>query len=347
MKTIDLRSDTVTLPTPAMRKAMAEADLGDDVFGEDPTTIRLERMAAERVGQEAALLVPSGTMANLVCVLTHCARGDEAILGDQCHTFVYEAGGIAALGGVHPHPVSNQPDGTLSLQAIEGAIRPADDHFPRSRLVCLENTHNRCGGRVLRPGYMAEVVDLAHRHGLKVHLDGARVFNAAVALGVDVRDLTAAVDSVGFCLSKGLAGPVGSLVCGPREFVARARRVRKMVGGGMRECGVIAAAGIVALEHMVDRLAEDHALARRLAQGIAQIQGLFVEPETVETNLVYFEVKDGPLTAQELAARLEARGVRVLAVGPRRIRVVTHHGIQAGDIDEALDRLRSCWPDPR
>jgi len=194
---------------------------------------------------------------------------------------------------------------------------------------------------------MAEGVDLAHRHGLKVHLDGARVFNAAVALGVDVRDLTAAVDSVGFCLSKGLAGPVGSLVCGPREFVARARRVRKMVGGGMRQCGVIAAAGIVALEHMVDRLAEDHALARRLAQGIAQIQGLFVEPETVETNLVYFEVKDGPLTAQELAARLEARGVRVLAVGPRRIRVVTHHGIQAGDIDEALDRLRSCWPDPR
>ena len=267
MTIIDLRSDTVTLPTPAMRQAMAEAELGDDVFGEDPTTIRLEQMAAERVGQEAAMLVPSGTMANLVCVLTHCGRGDEAILGDQCHTFVYEVGGIAALGGVHPHPVPNQPDGTLRLEDIERAIRSDNVHFPRSRLICLENTHNQCGGRVLRPGYMAEVVDLAHRRGLKVHLDGARVFNAAVALGVDVRELTAGMDSVSFCLSKGLSGPVGSLVCGPKEFVGQARRVRKMLGGGMRQCGVIAAAGIVALEQMVDRLAEDHALAQQARTG--------------------------------------------------------------------------------
>jgi len=344
--TIDLRSDTVTLPTPAMRRAMAEAEVGDDVFGEDPTTLRLEQMAADRVGQEAAMLVPSGTMANLVCVLTHCGRGDEAILGDQCHSFVYEAGGIAALGSVHPHPIANQPDGTLRLEDIEHAIRPGNVHFPRSRLICLENTHNQCGGRVLRPDYMAGVVDLARRRGLKVHLDGARVFNAAAALGVDVRVLTSAMDSVSFCLSKGLCAPVGSLVCGPKDFVAQARRIRKMLGGGMRQCGVLAAAGIVALEQMVDRLPEDHAHARRLAQGIAQVPGLYVDPGTVETNLVFFEVTAQSMTAQELVTGLDRQGVKVLAVGPRRLRAVTHHGIEAGDIDQALDAIRAAIRSP-
>lgn len=346
MTTIDLRSDTVTLPTPAMRRAMAEAEVGDDVFGEDPTTLRLEQMAADRVGQEAAMLVPSGTMANLVCVLTHCGRGDEAILGDQCHSFVYEAGGIAALGSVHPHPIANQPDGTLRLEDIEHAIRPGNVHFPRSRLICLENTHNQCGGRVLRPDYMAGVVDLARRRGLKVHLDGARVFNAAAALGVDVRVLTSAMDSVSFCLSKGLCAPVGSLVCGPKDFVAQARRIRKMLGGGMRQCGVLAAAGIVALEQMVDRLPEDHAHARRLAQGIAQVPGLYVDPGTVETNLVFFEVTAQSMTAQELVTGLDRQGVKVLAVGPRRLRAVTHHGIEAGDIDQALDAIRAAIRSP-
>jgi threonine aldolase len=340
MTTIDLRSDTVTLPTPAMRRAMAEAELGDDVFGEDPTTLRLERMAADRVGQEAALLVPSGTLANLVCVLTHCARGDEAILGDQCHTFVYEAGGIAALGGVHPHPITNQADGTLRLQDIERAIRPDNVHFPISRLICLENTHNQCGGRVLSPAYTADVKDLARRHGLKVHLDGARVFNAAVALGVDVRDLTAGLDSVSFCLSKGLSAPVGSLVCGSKDFVARARRTRKILGGGMRQCGVIAAAGIVALDQMVERLAQDHAHARTLAQGIARVPGLSVDPASVDTNLVFFEVTAESMSAQELATSLGRSGVKILALGPRRLRAVTHHGVEAEDIDRALDAIR-------
>ena len=342
MTTIDLRSDTVTVPTPAMRQAMAEAEVGDDVFGEDPTTLCLERRAAECMGQEAALLVASGTMANLVCILTHCGRGDEAILGDQCHSFVYEAGGIAALGGVHPHPVANQPDGTLRLEDIERAIRPDNVHFPRSRLICLENTHNQCGGRVLRPDYMAGVVALASARGLKVHLDGARVFNAAAALGVEARVLTRGVDSVSFCLSKGLCAPVGSLVCGPKGFIAQARRIRKMLGGGMRQCGVLAAAGIVALEQMVDRLPEDHAHARRLAQGIARVPGLHVDPGTVETNLVFFEVTAQSMTAQEVAAGLDRRGVKVLAVGPRRLRAVTHQGIEAGDIDQALDTIRAA-----
>jgi threonine aldolase len=341
MTTIDLRSDTVTLPTPAMRKAMAEAELGDDVFGEDPTTIRLERMAAERVGHEAALLVPSGTMANLVSVLTHCGRGDEAILGDQCHTFIYEAGGIAALGGVHPHPIANQPDGTLRLEDIESAIRSDNVHFPRSRLVCLENTHNQCGGRVLSPAYVAEVVSLAHRRGLKVHMDGARVFNAAVALGVDVVELTRPLDSVSFCLSKGLCAPVGSLICGPTDFISQARRIRKVVGGGMRQCGVIAAAGVVALEQMVDRLLEDHVHARRLAEGIAETPGLSVDPTTVDTNIVFFEVTDPSVTPQALVAGLSRRAVKILALGGRRCRLVTHHGIGLADVGRALDAIRA------
>jgi threonine aldolase len=345
MTTIDLRSDTVTLPTPAMRKAMAEAELGDDVFGEDPTTIQLERMAAERMGHEAAMLVPSGTMANLVSVLTHCGRGDEAILGDQCHSFIYEAGGIAALGGVHPRPVANQPDGTLRLEDIESAIRPDNVHFPRSRLVCLENTHNQCGGRVLRPGYVAEVVGLAHGRGLKVHMDGARVFNAAVALAVDVRELTRPLDSVSFCLSKGLCGPVGSLVCGTRDFISQARRTRKVVGGGMRQCGVIAAAGIVALEQMVDRLAEDHATARALARGIAGIPGLSVDPSVVDTNIVFFEVTRGSADAQGLVAGLGRRAVKILSVSSRRCRAVTHHGVGPAEIKTALEAIRATMAD--
>ncbi len=238
MKTIDLRSDTVTLPTAAMREAICSAELGDDVFGEDPTTIRLEKMAAERMGKEAAMLVASGTMGNLVCVLSHCGRGDEVILGDQSHTFVYEAGGISALGGIHTHTLVNRPDGTLRLEDIKAAIRADNVHFPRTRLICLENTHNRCGGAVLTPGYMQQVASLAHSQGLLLHLDGARIFNAAVALEVDVKELTRHVDSVSFCLSKGLSAPVGSVICGSAEFIAEARRNRKAVGGGMRQCGI-------------------------------------------------------------------------------------------------------------
>jgi len=340
MKIVDLRSDTVTLPTPAMREAIYRAEVGDDVFGEDPTVNRLEAMAAERMGKEAALYVASGTMGNLVSLLAHCGRGDEFIVGHLAHTFLYEAGGSAALGGIHPRTVPNQPDGTLDLADIEAAIRPENVHFPRSRLICLENTHNRCGGAVLTPEYTKAVCELAHRHGLAVHLDGARIFNAAVALGVDVKELVEDVDSVQFCLSKGLSAPVGSLICGDEKFIYEARRNRKIVGGGMRQAGIIAAAGIVALEQMVDRLVEDHANARRLAEGLAEIPGLAIDLDRVQTNIVIFELVSERLTPAELQARLDERGVKLLAIEGRRLRAVTHYGIEAEDIDVALGVIR-------
>ena len=335
MRLVDLRSDTITKPTPAMRRAMAEAEVGDDVFGEDPTINRLEEIAAERLGKEAGLFVASGTMGNLVSLLAQCGRGDEVILGDQAHTFYYEQGGIAALGGIHPRPLPNQLDGTLDLDQIEAAIRPDNIHFPRTRLIALENTHNRCFGSPLSVEYMRAVGTLARRHGLKVHVDGARLFNAAVALGVEARELVADADSVTFCLSKGLAAPVGSVVCGTREFIAEARRVRKVVGGGMRQAGILAAAGIVALTEMVDRLAEDHVNARRLAEGLADITGISIELERVKTNIIYFTVTNG-MSASELAKRLEAEGVRVLPVGPRQLRAVTNYHVTAEDIEYAL-----------
>jgi len=339
MKIIDLRSDTVTLPTPAMREAIYRAELGDDVFGEDPTVNRLEKMAAERVGKEAALFVASGTMGNLVCVLTHCARGEEAILGNQSHTFLYEAGGMSALGGIHPHTIRNQTDGTMRLEDIKAAIRDDSAHFPRTRLICLENTHNRCYGAALTPEYTDAVVTMAKKRGLLVHLDGARVFNAAVALGIDVRKLTRSVDSLSFCLSKGLSAPVGSVVCGSSEFIAEARRTRKVLGGGMRQAGIIAAAGIVALQQMVDRIAEDHKNARRLAEGIARIHGLSIDPERVQTNIIYFEVATDRLTADKLVTELSKRGIKILCVGPSRLRMVTHYGISSEDVDLALAAL--------
>jgi len=339
LKMIDLRSDTVTLPTAAMREAIFNAELGDDVFGEDPATNRLEEMAAERLGKEAAILVASGTMGNLISVLSHCGRGDEAILGDQSHTYIYEAGGVAALGGVHPRTIANQADGTLRPEDIEAAIRADNVHFPRTRLICLENTHNRCGGAVLGPEYTEQVALLAHNRGLMLHLDGARVFNAAVALDVDVKELTRHVDSVCFCLSKGLSAPVGSVICGSKEFVAEARRIRKSVGGGMRQCGIIAAAGIEALENMTARLSEDHANAGRLAEGIAEIQGLAVDLERVQTNIVYFDLVGGTVSAEQLVKKLDDAGVRILHLGPARMRAVTHYGIEAGDIESALTAL--------
>jgi threonine aldolase len=339
MKTIDLRSDTVTLPTPAMREAIYRAELGDDVFGEDPTTNRLEKLAAQRMGKEAALLVASGTMGNLVCLLTHCGRGEEVILGDQSHTFVYEAGGMSALGGIHPHTIANQPDGTMRLEDIEAAIRGDDVHFPRTRLICLENTHNRCNGSALTPQYTEAVAGLAKNRSLAVHLDGARIFNAAVALGVDVKELTRSVDSLSFCLSKGLSAPVGSVVCGSKKFIAQARRIRKVLGGGMRQAGIIAAAGIAALEQMVERIAEDHKNARRLTEGIARIEGLSIDLTRTQTNIVYFELATERLAGDKLVTELGKRGIKLLLVGPRRLRAVTHYGISAEDIDLTLTAL--------
>ncbi|MCG6881173.1 MAG: low-specificity L-threonine aldolase [Deltaproteobacteria bacterium] len=343
MPLIDLRSDTITLPTPAMRKAMAEAELGDDVFGEDPTVRKLEELAARRMGKEAALLVASGTMGNLVCQMSHCGRGDEMILGDKSHIFYFEQGGSAAVGGIHSRTVPNQPDGTLLPDDIVSAIRTDDVHFPRTRLIVLENTHNLCGGSPLSPDYLRQVATIAAERGLRVHVDGARIFNAATALNVSPAELAAPADSISFCLSKGLAAPVGSVVCGSTEFIAGARRMRKVLGGGMRQSGIIAAAGIVALEQMVERLFEDHENARRLAKGLWGIKGLSVgDPGNVKTNIVYMEL-GAELPAPETARKLEEAGVRVLPAGPHRLRAVTHYGITKEDVDMALTAFRKIF----
>jgi threonine aldolase len=337
MRIIDLRSDTVTLPTPAMREAMYRAELGDDVFGEDPTVNKLEALAAEKVGKDAALFVASGTMGNLVSILTHCQRGDEVIMGDKAHTFLYEVGAAAAFGGIQVRTIPNEPDGMLSPQLVEAAIRGDNIHFPPTRLVCLENSHNRCGGCALSAAQIDSVCAVARDKGLSVHLDGARIFNAAISLGIDVKELTKSVDSVMFCLSKGLSAPVGSLVAGSEDFIRRARKNRKMVGGGMRQAGVLAAAGIVALTEMVDRLVEDHANGRLLAEGIKEVKGLEVDLEYVQTNIVIFSMVTQRMTPAELVAGLAEEGVKLFAFGDRHLRAVTHHGIQDQDIRLALD----------
>ena len=339
MRIIDLRSDTMTQPTEAMRKAMAEAEVGDDVFGEDPTVNRLEEMAAERLGKEAALFVASGTMACMVCNLVHCGRGDEIIIGSLGHTFLFEQGGSASLGGIHPCTVANQPDGKLALEDIEAAVRSDNLHFPRTRLIILENTHNLCNGCPLDIDYMKAVREIAGRHQLKIHVDGARFFNAAVALDVDPKDLAAEADSISFCLSKGLGAPVGSVVCGTQEFINAARRARKVLGGGMRQAGVIAAAGIVALQEMVDRLADDHANAKKLAMGLAEIPGISIDPDQIPTNIIFFEVNREDMTPAEFVQRIDADGVRMLVVptGPQTVRAVTHYHITSEDIDQALE----------
>ena len=340
MKTIDLRSDTVTHPTPAMREAMYKAEVGDDVFGEDPTVNRLQEMAAERLGREATLFVASGTMGNLVALLTHCGRGDEVIVGDRCHTYLFEQGGMAALGGITPWPIPNQPDGTLRLEDIERAIRGDNVHLPRTRLICLENTHNMCSGLPLPLEYTAQVARLAHDYGLRVHLDGARVFNASAALGVDVREVVREVDSVMFCLSKGLCAPGGSLLCGSASFIAEARRARKVVGGGMRQAGVLAAAGIVALEQMADRVGEDHIRAKRLAEGLAEIPGVEVSP--VMSNILYFRLaQDVSKMSDEVVAELAERGVRVMGRLDGRFRLVTHYWISDEDVETTIEAVRA------
>ena len=335
MAIIDLRSDTVTLPTPEMRKATYEAELGDDQHGEDPTAQRLEAMAAERLGKEAALLVASGRMGNLVCILSHCQRGDEIITGSMSHIFLNEGGSASALGSVHVRTVPDR-DGIPDPGDVEEAIRATTSiNLPRSSLLCLENTHNAASGAVSTPEQIATLARIAHDRGLAVHLDGARLFNAAVALDIPVAKLARDVDSVTFCLSKGLCCPAGSLVCGSHEFIQRARKNRGMVGGAMRQVGVIAAPGIVALESMVDRLAEDHDNARRLAQGLAQIPGFILDPERIQSDIVIFEI-EGQL-AQEVVEALKARGVLCMKNLGNRIRMVTHYGITTQDIDAALE----------
>ncbi len=336
---IDLRSDTVTLPTPAMREAMYHAEVGDDVFGDDPTVKQLEELAAARMGKEAAMFVPSGTMGNTSAVITHCRRGDEVVLGDRSHILLYEGGGAATFGGLPLRPLANLENGSLDPAQVERTVQQATLHTSGTGLLCVENTHNDCGGRVVTMEQMRQLSGIAHQRGVPVHLDGARVFNAAQALGVPVSEIAACADSVMFCLSKGLSAPVGSLLTGTHEFIARARRTRKMLGGGMRQSGILAAAGIVALEQMVERLAEDHANARRLAEGLAQIRGLDVDPATVETNMVFFTLRaaDGaPIDQQPFMQAAREAGVLVIDMGPGRIRTVTHYGITAEHIDTAL-----------
>jgi threonine aldolase len=325
MPVIDLRSDTVTQPTPGMREAMQAAELGDDVYGEDPTVNRLEQYLAADLGFEAALFVPTGTMSNLLGLMAHCGRGDEYIVGQQAHTYKYEGGGAAVLGSIQPQPIDGEADGSLDLAKVEAAIKQDDFHFARTRLLALENTMQ---GKVLPLSYLQAARELATQRGLALHLDGARLYNAAVKLGVPARDITQFFDSVSVCLSKGLGAPVGSVLCGSTEVIGRARRLRKMVGGGMRQAGMLAAAGLYALHHQVARLAEDHANAERLAAGLREL-GYAVEP--VQTNMVYVQMGD---QAGALKAFCAERGITLSAAA--RLRMVTHLDISPAHIEQVL-----------
>ena len=336
---IDLRSDTVTRPTPAMREAMAKADVGDDVYGEDPTINRLQEMAAALTGKEAALFVPSGTMANQVAIRSHTEPGDALIAGRSSHLYLFESGAAAAVSGVQPVLVGE--DGLFDVDDLAEAIFPRDDHYPRTRLVCVENTHNASGGRLFPQDQLLRVAEHARAAGLALHLDGARLFNAAIASGRPASELAGPFDSVSFCLSKGLGAPVGSLVCGSRDFMVRAHRFRKMLGGGMRQAGIVAAGGLYALEHGITRLAEDHRNARRLADGLRALPGvrLLREPET---NIVLFSVADAP----NFVPDIHARGVLINDIGPGVLRAVTHLDVSAADIDRALVEIRAVASQP-
>lgn len=336
MSDIDLRSDTVTKPTEEMRDAMRQALVGDDVFGEDPTVKVLEERCAEITGKEAALFVASGTMGNLVSLLTHCQRGESAIVGIGSHIFKYEQGGASTLGGIHLRPIHNQQDGSMSLETIESSIFVEDVHFPRTRLICIENTFN---GSPLSIDYTDKVVNLARNKGLSTHLDGARIFNAALAQRCTVKDLTAGIDSIQCCFSKGLGAPAGSIIASSRDFIKEARRWRKAVGGGMRQVGVLAAACIVSLDKMVDRLAEDHENARQLAKLIEEAPGIVVNQARLKTNMVWFDVELPGIDASDFVTLLEEKGIKVLNLGPKTIRAVAHHGITGADIEKVAHTI--------
>ena len=342
MDKIDFRSDTVSWPTPAMRAAMAKAPIGDDVYGEDPSVNELEKLAAAKVGKEAGMFVTSGTMGNLTAVLAHAQRGDEAIVGYNSHVYNSEAGGMAVLGSITPRVLVTDKFGHMDLAEVETAVRADDPHYPRSRLICVENSYGNAAGYPISPDYFASIRQLADRHDLQVHLDGARVFNAAVALNIDVCQLTDYVDSLTFCLSKGLSAPIGSIVCGSAEFIYKARRARKIVGGGMRQAGMMAAAGIVALHEMVERLADDHHHAQLLAEGIAEIPGIEVDMELVNTNMVYFGLtEDVPLAADEVALKLREKAN--IWVGRRYtnyFRAVTHYWVGEAEVNLFVETLR-------
>lgn len=333
---VDLRSDTVTKPTPEMREAMAEADVGDDVYMDDPTVNKLQEKAADMLGKEDSLFVPSGTMGNLLALLVHCQRGDEVIVGDQSHIYINEAGGMSALGGIHPRPIANQRDGTLLLDDIRASIQTEDVHHTITRLVCLENTQNVCGGVPLTVEYTREVGRIAKENGLLLHIDGARIFNAAAALDVDVKELVQPADSVMFCLSKGLVAPVGSMLAGSKKFIARARHLRKMLGGGMRQAGVLAAAGLISLEKMTGRLKQDHVRAKSLYEGLKQVGGVRLDAAP-SSNMVYFDLAEHVSSSEDqIVAQMKKRGVLVDWAGPRRFRLVTHYWVDDAGVSKSV-----------
>ena len=333
---IDLRSDTVTQPSPAMKEAMAKAPLGDDVYGEDPTVNKLQELAAEKLGKEAALFVSSGTQGNLLSLLSHCQRGEEYIAGQTAHCYKYEAGGAAVLGSLQPQPIEFNDDGTLPLDKVASVIKPDDPHFAQARLLCLENTQ---GGKVLPLSYLAEARALVDEHGLNLHLDGARVFNAAVKLNVDIQEISQHFDSVSFCLSKGLSAPIGSVIVGSEDFIKQAHRLRKLVGGAMRQVGVIASAGIVALTEMVERLEDDHTNARKLAEGLADIPGFTIDLDAVQTNMVFIAL--APEMVGKFSPFMREQGV-IIGDGPYPVRAVTHYGIEAEDVERVLEAANAC-----
>lgn len=344
MDRIDFRSDTVSWPTPMMREAMATATVGDDVYGEDPTVIELEALAAEKLGKEAAVFVSSGTQGNLIAILAHTSRGSEAIMGHDSHTFCSEAGGMATLGGVMPKPLPTDKQGRMDIAQVEDAVQPDNPHYPNTRLILVENSYGQKHGYPIAPDYFAKIRNVADQHGLNVHMDGARVFNAAVAQNIDVKEIVQHVDSVTFCLSKGLSAPVGSVLCGSEPFIHEARRQRKVLGGGTRQAGVLAAAGIVSLNHMIDRLAEDHRRAQMLAEGLAQIPCIEVDLDMVKTNMVFFDLDESaPLNAQQLAAKLQAeQNIWIRAMYGRKFRAVMHYWIEDKHIDLLLTSIKNA-----
>ena len=343
---IDLRSDTVTLPTNEMKQFIMDSPLGDDVYGEDPSVNLLQKKIAKIFNKESALFVPSGTMANLISVLTHCNRGDEVILGNKSHIFFYEAGGISAFGGVHSHQINNNDDGTININDIENAIRKkGDDHFPKTKLICLENTHNACYGSPINTDFFSEVKNIAKKHNIPIHLDGARIFNAAIALNKSVDELTKDCDSVSCCLSKGLSAPVGSVILGSKNFISKAKSLRKALGGGMRQAGLIASAGIFSLDHMINRIKDDHSNAKILASKLNLIKNLEINLNKVHTNIIFIYNRDKTLSNQDLVLSLEKNNIKIDYKGNSKFRLVTHSGFRKEDINTVIKVFRKIFKD--
>lgn len=343
---IDLRSDTVTLPTNKMKQFIMDSPLGDDVYGEDPSVNLLQNKIAKIFNKESALFVPSGTMANLISVLTHCNRGDEVILGNKSHIFFYEAGGISAFGGVHSHQINNNDDGTININDIVSAIRKkGDDHFPKTKLICLENTHNACYGSPINTDFFNEVKNIAKKHNIPIHLDGARIFNAAIALNKSVDELTKDCDSVSCCLSKGLSAPVGSVILGNKNFISKAKSLRKALGGGMRQAGLIASAGIFSLDHMINRIKDDHSNAKILAGKLNLIKNIEINLNQVHTNIIFIYNRDKTLSNQDMLLSLEKNNIKIDYKGNSKFRLVTHSGFKKEDINTVLKVFRKIFKD--